>query len=179
MNLARTLWPAVVALAALACTMPAAAQWAWRDAAGKMVYSDQPPPTSVPAKDIVRQPAAPAPAPADATEAAAEKATETKAQPASSRPPAKPAQQTVAERELESRRRQQQQADAEKKAAAEEARTAKIAENCERLRAYQRALDGGFRVARVNPAGERQILDDKTRAAESERTRGEIEQQCK
>lgn len=173
MNLARTVWLAAVA-AALACSLPAAAQWAWRDAGGRMVYSDQPPPKSVPAKDVVRRPAASAPA-APPVEAPAEAAMPA----ASNRPAARTGAAAVSDREIESRRRQQQQEEAEKKTADEEARAAKVAENCERLRAYLRALDGGHRVARVNAAGERQILDDAARAAESERTRAEIEQQCK
>ena len=45
--------------AALAVPLIAEAQWAWRDAGGRMVYSDQPPPKSIPPKDIVRQPVAP------------------------------------------------------------------------------------------------------------------------
>lgn len=180
MNLAHTLLLAAVSAAALTCSMPAAAQWAWRDAAGKMVYSDQPPPKSIPARDIVRQPAAP---PASRQRAGAdtqgEFPAEAKAKAEPSRPPAPPAAPTVAEREIESKRRQQQLAEAEKKAADEEARQAQSAENCERLRAYQRALEGGHRVARVNAAGEKEILGDAQRAAEMERTRSQIEQQCR
>jgi hypothetical protein len=83
-----------------------------------------------------------------------------------------------ADREIEAKLRQQQLADAQKKAADEDARQAKIAENCERLRAYQRTLEGGFRIARVNAAGQKEVMDDPTRAAEIERTRAEIGQQC-
>lgn len=174
MNLAQKLLLAAVSAAALACPMPASAQWAWRDAAGKMVYSDQPPPKSVPAKNIVRQPAAPAVArQAPTPEAPAEAAADSKA------PPARPGTPTVAEREIESRRRQQQLAEADKKAADEEAQRAHSAENCERLRAYQRALEGGHRIARVNAAGEKEILGDAQRTAEVERTRAQIEQQCR
>ena len=166
---------AVLLTSTVAWPQPAAAQWAWRDASGKMVYSDQPPPKSVPSKDIVRQPAAAAtPRSSGVDPAPAEPATETKPAVA----PARPATPTTADREIESRRRQQQQAEAEKKAADEEARRIKLAENCERLRAYQRALEGGFRVARVNSAGQQEYLDSTTRAAEIERTRSEVEQQC-
>jgi len=178
MKLAHKLLLAAVSAAALACPLPAAAQWAWRDATGKMVYSDEPPPKSVPARDIVRQPAAPAVSRGRAVmdapaEAPAEAATAPAGATAAPRPP------TVADREIESRRRQQQVAEAEKKAADEEALRRQTAENCERLRAYQRALDGGFRVARVNAAGEKEILGDAQRAAEIERTRAQIEQNCR
>jgi hypothetical protein len=173
MRFASLLLPAL-GCALLAWSAPSPAQWAWRDAAGRMVYSDQPPPKSVPTKSIVRQPAATQrlsalERPADT---AAEAATPVQARPAQPRP------QDKADREIEAKLRQQQLAEAQKKAADEEARQAKIAENCERLRAYQRTLDGGFRVARVNAAGQKEIMDDATRAAERARTRAEIEQHC-
>jgi hypothetical protein len=172
---------ALVALVlALACATPAAAQWAWRDATGKMVFSDQPPPKSIPAKDILRQPATPAGPRYDAAAAApSDSAADGKAAAEPARPAAKPASPTLADREIESRRRQQQLAEAQKKAAEEEARKAQQAENCERLRNYQRALDEGMRMSRINSAGEREILDDEARAAESARTRSQIEQHCR
>ena len=180
MKLAHEVLLAALAAASLACSMPAAAQWAWRDAGGKMVYSDQPPPKSVPAKDIVRQPAAaPATRPRVTSEAPPEAAAETKATTTPAGGPAAPRPPTVAEREIESRRRQQQLAEAEKKAADEEALRKQTAENCERLRGYQRALEGGYRIARVSPAGEKEFLGDAQRASELERTREQIEQNCR
>lgn len=169
------------AIAALLATAPAAAQWAWRDAAGKMVYSDQAPPRSVPERSIVRRPDL-------ATEARygapAAGQTETEEVPKPAAAPAAPvakasAPKTLAEREIEARRRQQEQAEAQKKAADEEQRKAQLAENCERLRSYQRALDDGMRLARVNAAGEREVLDDTARAAETERTRAQLAQFCR
>lgn len=175
MNLASRLLLAAVSAAALTCPMPADAQWAWRDAAGKMVYSDQPPPKSVAARDIVRQPSAAASRPSAATPAPGGDVprAEAKASPAPAGAPG------VAGREIESRHRQQQLAESEKKAADEEARRVTEAENCERLRAYQRALEGGHRIARINAAGEKEILGDATRVAEIERTRAQIEQGCR
>jgi hypothetical protein len=175
MNIAKTLLLAALSAAALACSMPAFAQWAWRDASGKMVYSDQPPPKSVPARDIVRQPAgAPAARPAAPAEASAEPV-EAKAPTTATRPAAP----TWADREIESRRRQQQLAETEKKAADEEAQRAQVAQNCERMRAYLRALEGGFRIGRINAAGQEEILDDAQRAAEKARVGSQIEQQCR
>lgn len=179
MNLAQKLLLAALSAVSLACSTPALAQWAWRDGAGKMVYSDQPPPKSVAAKDIVRQPpAAPANPVRPSAGGPSEAAADTRAVPppaateASRRP-------TVAEREIESRRQQQVLAEAEKKAADEEAQRAVAAQNCERLRAYQRALEGGHRIGRINAAGEKEIVSDAQRAAEIERTRSQIEQQCR
>lgn len=166
--------------AALAVPLIAEAQWAWRDAGGRMVYSDQPPPKSIPPKDIVRQPVAPAgpqytPAPENRDDAPA--GARPVAEPA--RPPAKAAAPSLADRELEARRRQQQLAEAQKKSADEEARKTQQADNCTRLRSYLRALDDGHRIGRINAAGEREILDDDARAAETARTRALIDQQCR
>jgi hypothetical protein len=167
------------AAALLAIVLPAGAQWAWRDASGKMVFSDQPPPKSIPPKDIVRQPSGPTgprynPVDTPAAEAAAApKATAEAGKPASKPTP------TLADREIEAKRRQQELAEAEKKAADEQQRQAQLAENCQRLMSHQKALDSGMRMARVNATtGQREVLDDKARAAESERNRAQIEQFC-
>lgn len=179
MKLAHKLLLAAASAAALACSMPASAQWAWRDEAGKMVYSDQPPPQSVPAKNIVRKPPAAAAGRARAAGGTAAAADDAKAQPSAATPASAAPAPTVAAREIESRQRQQQLAEAEKKAASEEAQRAQVAENCERLQAYQRALEGGHRIGRINAAGEKEIVGDAQRAAEIERVRAQIEQQCR
>lgn len=162
----------------LFAALPASAQWAWRDATGRMVFSDQAPPRSVPLKDIVRSPD-PASAPRYVSPRPdGEGGADTKPADGAARPAAKPAP-TLAEREIEFRKRQQEHADAQKKAAEEEQRKAQLAENCERLRSYQKALDDGQRLARINAAGEREVLDDSARAAEAQRTRAQLEQHCR
>jgi hypothetical protein len=169
------------AIVALLLSGPAAAQWAWRNSSGAMVFSDRAPPKSVPEKDILRRPEATAAPRYDAVPQA-EAASDSKATaevPKAAAAATAPAPKTLAEREIESRQRQQQLAEAQKKADDEEQRKAKMSENCERLRSYQRALGEGMRIARVNSAGERVVLDDAARAAESERTRAQIEQNCR
>jgi len=168
MNSSRVLLLSALASALFAWSLPAVGQWAWRDAAGRMVYSDQPPPKSVPAKDIVRQPAAPAPRRIDLPEATA--------RTAKAAPPPVP---STSDREIAAKLQQQKLAEAQKKTEDDEAQQARLAENCERLRGYQRALEGGFRVSRINVSGQQEVLDDASRAAERERTRNEIEQQCR
>jgi hypothetical protein len=137
------------------------------------------PPKSIPSKDIVRQPRAAA-LPSQTTAAAptADASPDGRSEAASTQAPARKNPPTVAELEIESRARQQQLAEAEKKAADEEARQSRLAENCERMRGYLRALEGGFRVSRVNAAGQKEVLDDAARAAERERTLAEIAQHC-
>ena len=40
-------------------------------------------------------------------------------------------------------------------------------------------MDSGMRVARLNAQGEREIMDDKTRAAENQRLQSVIDADCK
>lgn len=160
--------PARLALALLVgatVSLPALAQWAWKDDSGRTVFSDQPPPASVKKEQIVRQPAnnmlsAPA-APSAASKGAA---------------PSGP--KTTAEREQEFRKRQLDRAEAEKKQADEKAMSARRQQDCERARGYLRQLEDGIRIARTDAQGNREILDDAQRASESARARELIQANC-
>ncbi|MEW6704779.1 MAG: DUF4124 domain-containing protein, partial [Pseudomonadota bacterium] len=61
----------------------------------------------------------------------------------------------------------------------EERAAAQRAENCTRAKEYMRTLDSGMRIARVNEKGEREFLDDKQRADETQRTRQVISSECR
>ncbi len=160
---------ALVALSLLlgaTLSMPAAAQWKWRDQNGRVQYSDLPPPSGVADKDILQRPNLPtARAPASVPAAAASAA------------PAGPARKTE-DPELEARRKKAEQEEAEKKKADEARASAARAENCRRAQAHLRSLDSGMRVARVAENGEREILDDAQRAAETKRAREVVASQC-
>lgn len=146
-------------------SMPAFAQWKWRDHKGQVQYSDLPPPAGVADKDILQRPNhAPAPSRAPAA--------------ASAVPPAAAAKKTE-EPELEARRKKAEQEEAQKKKAEDARMEAVRAENCRRAQAQLRALDSGLRMARVNEDGEREILDDAQRAAEAKRARDLAASQCK
>ncbi len=153
-----------VALLCLAVALPATAQWAWRDDAGRTVYSDRPPPPSVRKEQILRQPAAGA-----------------LAAPAAPAPAAAPAAapRTLAEQEQAFRKRQQERAEAEKKQAEEQALAARRQQECERARGYLRQLEDGVRIARVDAQGNQVILDDAQRSAEITRARELIAASCK
>ncbi len=146
--------------------MPAAAQWMWRDANGKPVFSDRPPPADIPDRNIVQRPsgtqraAAPAPAAASAPAAAL---------------PAPPSGQ---DKELEQRRQQAEAAEAAKQKAAQEVQAKARAENCARARQNKASLDSGIRITRTNAQGEREFLDDAQRAAETRRTQDIIARDC-
>lgn len=160
-----------------ACALPlsASAQWQWVDNSGKKVFSDQPPPTDIPEKNILRRagpsPSARAPAPVTP---AAEASSETAAAPKPA--PPKP---TGVDKELEEKTKK---AEAEQKAkeAAETAKVAKAkAENCARAREGKATIDSGIRLAKVNAKGEREIMDDAARAAEQKRVQSVIDSDCK
>lgn len=170
------------ALLLSALAAPVAAQWAWRDTNGRTVYSDQPPPATVRKDQILRQPgggviAAPAPgaapgaAPTTGSGAAAPAAANAKAA-------APTGPKTVAEREQEFRKRQHERADAEKKAADEQALAARKQDECNRARGYLRQLEDGVRIARTDAQGNREILDDAARNAEIGRARDLIKANC-
>lgn len=162
----------------------AAAQWAWKDDSGHVVFSDVPPPPGVKATDIIRrpapaQPAEPAPDEPDrpASAGTAPAAAAPAAPPAA--PAAAPKPATVADQEQAFRKRQKERADAEKKQADEAARAARDADNCKRAQGYQRMLEDSGPVVRTNADGTREMLDEGQRATELERARKAIAQSCK
>jgi hypothetical protein len=158
---------AVAALALLA--LPAEAQWKWRDPAGHVQYSDLPPPSGTPDKDILNRPAsqrklaaAALPAASAASAAASDALTLRTTDP-----------------ELEAKRKKAE-ADQVAKVKADEARNAAIkADNCARAQAQVKTFDSGIRVARLNAKGEREYLDDKQRTDETKQARDAISSNCK
>jgi hypothetical protein len=166
----------------LALPVQAQAQWKWRDGTGRTQYSDLPPPASVPEKDILSRPVAAVRRAAAAASGAASGAAPATLL-ASSSPPFAAASSPFAPKtvdpELEARRKKTE-ADQAAKVKAEESKIAAArAENCDRAKAQQRSLDSGIRIARVNVKGEREVLDDNQRAAETKRTRDIIAADCK
>ena len=151
----------------------AAAQWAWKDDNGRLVFSDRPPPAGVKPDLIVRPPgqsgsyvpslrSGDEPQRADATRADSSKA----------------APRTMAEREMEYRKRQTELAEAEKKQAEQQALNTRRQQECERSRGYLRALEDGMRVTRTDAQGNREFIDDNQRAAEMARVREMLARDC-
>lgn len=158
------------------CLLPlaAGAQWQWIDKSGKKVFSDQPPPTDVPEKNILRRAGSPPPRSGSAPAAAEADAPDAAAPKAAAAP--KPA---GVDKELEEKTKKAQ---AEEKArqAAEAGKNAKAkADNCDRARQGKATFDSGIRVAKINAKGEREIMDDAARAAEQKRLQSIIESDCK
>lgn len=153
-----------------AASLSAMAQWQWVDKDGRKVYSDRPPPADVPEQSILKHPGyrggsgnPPAAAPAAAAS--------TTANTASPRPSGK-------DRELEEKKKQAEQQEAAQKKAEEERYQKTRAENCARARQAKATIDTGGRIATIDKSGERVIMDDNARAAESKRLQGVIQSDC-
>jgi hypothetical protein len=161
---------AVLGLIALTLTMAVQAQniWKWRDADGRVQVSDRPPAASVPESAIIQRPAS---AGAPRMSAGA---------PAEASPAASGVQRGDSELEAKKRKLAADKIAADQVAqqAAKEKQAAQKADTCRRARNDLAAVDGGMRIARANEKGEREFLDDKARAAESQRLRQLVLDNC-
>jgi len=163
-------WQSLAVLGALllcVVSMPASAQWKWRDAKGQVHISDLPPPRDIPEKDVMQkaEPAVRTPVVAPVPAASAASAA------AAAKPSTDP--------ELEERRRRSEQEKAAKAKSEEDKLAALRKENCNRAREQLATLDSGIRIARVKANGEREILDDEQRAAETRRMREAMAVDCR
>lgn len=173
---------------------PAHGQWQWRDANGRMVMSDRPPPSDVPLRNIIRAPrgvkvpiaaAGETGAPNGAANAAGQNSTApgttapgTAAPNSAAASASAPAAKSIAERDMEYRKRQAEAAEAAKKAeeAAAEARATR--EACAAMRGNLAALNSGQRIIQTDEKGERSYLDDAQRSAETDKLNAQISQRC-
>ncbi len=153
----------------LACSSAAMAQWQWIDGTGRKVFSDTPPPASIPDKSILKKPGSGMTLPAPIAEPAAA--------PAATAAPAAP-QIPVRDTELEAKKKQAEQAEEAKKKVEMERQLKARADSCERARKAKVTMDSGVRLATTNAKGEREVMDDKARAAETQRMEGIIRSDC-
>ena len=159
----------------LAICLPALcfAQWQWVDKDGHKVFSDQPPPAEVPAKNILRRPmgkgSVAVTEPASAASAASQPA-----QPAAAAP-----RLTGKDKELEDKKKLAEAGAANKKKSEEEETARGRAENCQRAKQSKATLDSGGRIAQTNARGEREVMDDAARATENKRLEKIIATECK
>ena len=84
------------------------------------------------------------------------------AEPASAPKPSKAEEEAAAKKQAEAQREAQLRLD-----------------NCSRAKAQLRALQDGQRMSRINAQGQREFLDDKGRAQETQRTQDVIAADCK
>jgi Domain of unknown function (DUF4124) len=156
----------VVGFTLLLAALPATAQWKWKDARGQVVISDVPPPREIPDRDVLQKPEV-------VTRRAAQAA------PTASAPAPESVAKAKVDPELEARKKKSEQDQTDKLKAEEDKVAAQRAENCRRARTHMATLDSGTRLSRTNEKGEREILDDKQRADEINRTRQIISSDCR
>ncbi|CAG2144032.1 DUF4124 domain-containing protein [Cupriavidus numazuensis] len=160
-------------LAAALAAVPAvaSAQWQWRDANGRMVYSDVPPPPSV--TRIVRAPGQSAGEykPTEAAPAIAEgaPAKAVVAKPAAAAAP-------TAEEAFQKRRAAQLEAATEE--ARKEREAGERATRCAELRNYANGLQQGVRAGVMTTDGSVQHLVGEQRQAEIVKTNANLERDC-
>lgn len=159
----------------LLVALPAAAEiYQWRDAQGRVHYSDTPPAGEN--ATTLRPAATPAVQPDAVEQAGKDVSTATEVDRAAAEA-ARP--KTLAERELEFRQRRAAAAEARAKAEQKRQRSTERQRDCEQARNQLTALESGQRLARFNRDGEREVLDDAGRVDELARTRRFVESACK
>ena len=152
----------------LLAALPATAQWKWKDARGQVVDQrcpaaarDSRTATCCKSPSVVTRRAAAAragwPAPRHGVGGQGQGRSRTRAR----------------------RKKKSEQEQSDKVKAEEDKVAAQRAENCRRARAHMATLDSGIRLSRTNEKGEREILDDKQRADEMNRTRQIIAADCR
>ncbi|WP_051295463.1 DUF4124 domain-containing protein [Azonexus hydrophilus] len=161
----------IVALALVSSVslMTAQAQtYQWKDANGKTVISDTPPPTSV--RDTralgVRQPNAVT-------------GTTEPEKIGNGEAPAKAAPQTAAEQDVEFRKRQQEAREKAEKAEKEAAALKEKRDTCERARNNYRMLQSDTPVSQAAKDGSVSVMSPTQRRQELERTRRIMQDACK
>jgi Domain of unknown function (DUF4124) len=182
MKFIRTALPYLVATFVLVFTASAMAQYMWLDAAGRKVFSDQPPPANIPAKRILQQPgkgAAQLPVAASEESASnADAADKSKSQEAGVKTAAAPKIVTK-DKDLEAAKKKIDDEAAAKKKAEQDKIDAAKADNCARAKQAKATLDSGVRLAHTNAKGERGFMDDATRMVEAKRIEGIMASDCK
>jgi hypothetical protein len=169
MNLHRVITLGLTCLVATS----ALAQWQWTDKDGRKVFSDRAPPADVLDKDILKRPNGRA-VPAQLATTPAESASSTSAKPSGNTP-----QLSGVDKELLEKKKLAEDAQAAKKKAEEEKALKAQAENCARAKQAKATFDSGVRVARQNAKGEREVMDDAARAAETKRIQTIIDSDCR
>jgi hypothetical protein len=187
---AMSLLKTVFLLAALNLGMAtlAHAQWGWTDKDGRRIFSDLAPAPDVPDKSIFKRPSVVRAPAATAVAAKTADAETTSLAPAGAaagtvpgtvKPGAAAPKLTGKDAELEKKKKEAEDAVAAKKKEAETKFASQQADNCERAKKAKNSFASGVRIATTNAKGEREIMSDTDRAAESKRLDGVIATDCK
>lgn len=161
----------VLVFAGWAFALSAAAQWQWIGKDGRKVFSDRPPPADIQDKDILKQPGGRGRT--TATPATAEV-------PAPTVAAAKPNVPKISgkDAELETKKKKLEEEEAAKKKAEEEKVAKAKTENCDRAKKSMATIQSGSRISTTNAKGEREVMDDGARAAETKRLQAIVDSEC-
>jgi Skp family chaperone for outer membrane proteins len=166
--------PVMIRIALLAVALLAAAGTQAQvhkcvDAAGRVVYSQDPCPANMKSDTMSRnRPSAPAASPADSSADKAAKGDAAK----------NAAPKTAAEQEQAFRKRQQDQAKAAKESGQKAAEAQQKTENCRSSRERLAQFEIGGRISRINAQGERYFLEDAQIEQEKARARADVALSC-
>jgi hypothetical protein len=165
----------IFAIAGATFSLAALAQWQWIDKDGRKVFSDRSPPSDIQEKDILKRPggASRTATPKDSAAVAPDGAASAPANKASA------PKLSGKDAQLEAKKKQAEDAEAASKKAEEEKIAAAKTENCGRAKRGVASFDSGVRIATTNAKGEREIMDDKTRAVETKRLQDIVAADCK
>lgn len=173
MDVKKLLKRLLLALAAGSFTVAAIAQWQWIDKDGRKVFSDRSPPGDIPQKSILKRP--PGSARLPDVSPAADAPTGTAAAPG---PKASAPKLSGRDTELEARKKKTEDEDNARKKVEDERISKAKADNCARARTSMTTLQSGIRISTMNANGEREIIDDARRAAETKRAQDIIDSSC-
>ncbi len=167
-----------LALAGWAFALFAAAQWQWIDKDGRKVFSDRPPMSDIKDKDILKQPGGRGRVPASATTTEGSEAT-APAGAAVAKVNANAPKISGKDAELQAKKKNLEDEEAAKKKADEEKLALGKADNCARTKKGLASFQSGVRLSTVNAKGERDFMDDNTRASETKRLQSIVDNDCK
>ena len=156
---------ALICGAWLTTTSVVAETYKWKDADGKIHYSDQPPPANA-KEETTLKPRKPATAAAAAPAAAGKGAPATKTK-------------TYVDQEADFKKRQVEAAKREEEEKKKTAEAAEKKQNCDRARAQLKSLQAGGRVSQTNAKGEREYMSDVQIAQAIEGAKKSADSWCK
>jgi type IV secretory pathway VirB10-like protein len=181
MKFTRTFLASFIAVFTLFYCVSALAQYVWLDAAGRKVFSDQPPPPNITAKRILQQPGkAPAPLPVANAEETAPADDQDKSKTAEVAAKTTPAPKIVSkDKDLEAAKKKIDDEAAAKKKAEDDVRNVAKADNCQRAKLAKMQFETGRPISTVNAKGERIIMDEAARMVETKRIEGILAADCR
>ncbi len=166
-------------LMVLAAAPLAHAQYKWRDANGRMVYSDMPPPASVAPRDVLQSPVRPTLAQATSGSGEAAKSSLPTASGDTPGESAKAAGLSAPDKELAFRQRRQERLELETRQMKADSAARTQQAQCAEARNGLRSLERGMPVSMVNERGEPQLLDESQRKHRIDALRLTLQNSCR